>query len=133
MTANVQESEQVARAPQWRRRWVWLLSGVLLLLAFDFSRPAQCQWTTRTALRSVDFYQAHISRHLGDGKCRFAPTCSVYVEISIRKHGLIKGGLRGALRVLRCGPWTERGTRDDPSATDGADDRYRQLEAAPAF
>ncbi len=114
MTAKMQESEQAARTPLWRRRWGWAFCGFFLLLAFDLCRPAQRQLTTRAVLASVDFYQAHISRHLGDSKCRFAPTCSVYVEISIRQHGLIKGGLRGAGRLLRCGPWTKRGTRDDP-------------------
>lgn len=120
MTVKEQEPESSTRAPHaarrplWKRRWPWMLVGLAMLLALDLARPAPRQLTTRAVLAGVDFYQAHISRRLGDGKCRMAPTCSVYVETSIRKHGLIKGGLRGAGRILRCGPWTERGTVDEP-------------------
>ena len=37
--------------------------------------------------------------------CRFYPSCSEYMVQSISKHGLIKGGWRGILRVLRCNPF----------------------------
>ncbi len=37
-------------------------------------------------------------------RCRFYPTCSEYTAIAISKHGLLKGCLMGAFRILRCNP-----------------------------
>lgn len=36
--------------------------------------------------------------------CRHVPSCSVYAECAIRKYGFFRGGLRAALRILRCNP-----------------------------
>jgi uncharacterized protein len=41
--------------------------------------------------------------------CRFEPTCSRYTEEAIRKYGLLRGGIMGAKRLARCGPWTPGG------------------------
>ena len=41
--------------------------------------------------------------------CRFEPSCSQYLIGSLRKHGLIRGTLKGIGRVLRCHPWHEGG------------------------
>ena len=57
-------------------------------------------------------YQWLISPILGQ-HCRFEPTCSVYFIESIRKHGAIKGSLRGILRICRCHPW-HPGGHDPP-------------------
>lgn len=37
--------------------------------------------------------------------CRFAPTCSEYAIEAIEKHGVLRGGMLAARRLLRCGPW----------------------------
>lgn len=37
--------------------------------------------------------------------CRFQPSCSVYAEEAIRRHGLVRGGLLAGRRLLRCHPW----------------------------
>lgn len=34
--------------------------------------------------------------------CRFTPTCSTYMGLSIRKYGLWNGGRRGLHRLRRC-------------------------------
>ena len=46
------------------------------------------------------------------GYCRFYPTCSEYSILSIKKHGLLKGGILSLWRILRCNPWNKGG--NDP-------------------
>ncbi len=53
-------------------------------------------------------YQCLISPALGR-RCRFEPTCSEYFIESVRKHGAIRGALRGAWRICRCNPWNPGG------------------------
>ncbi len=48
------------------------------------------------------------------GGCRFTPTCSEYAAEALQRHGLLRGGAMALGRVLRCGPWTPRGTVDLP-------------------
>lgn len=43
------------------------------------------------------------------GSCRYEPTCSVYTEQAIQKHGLLKGSWMGAKRIASCGPWRPGG------------------------
>ena len=56
----------------------------------------------------VRVYQSCISPLLGS-HCRFQPTCSVYFIESVRKHGAVRGSLRGILRICRCNPWCAGG------------------------
>ena len=42
-------------------------------------------------------------------RCRFYPTCSEYTKQAIIKYGVIKGGLKGLKRILRCHPFNEGG------------------------
>jgi putative membrane protein insertion efficiency factor len=41
--------------------------------------------------------------------CRFTPTCSTYTYEAISKYGIIRGGLMGIGRILRCNPWNKGG------------------------
>lgn len=43
------------------------------------------------------------------GACRYAPTCSEYMEQSIMRYGAVKGMWNGAARLLRCHPWSRGG------------------------
>jgi hypothetical protein len=45
----------------------------------------------------------------GAPTCKYHPTCSQYASASIRKHGILKGSLRAAWRLLRCNPWSRGG------------------------
>jgi len=68
------------------------------------------------ALGSIHLYQralAPAAVRIGL-RCRFTPTCSRYAEIVIARDGLVLGGARTLRRIARCGPWTARGTRDEP-------------------
>lgn len=68
------------------------------------------------AIKILQLYQKIFSRDHGFlkifypfGFCRFRPTCSEYAIAAIEKHGLIKGGIKAAWRVLRCNPWNKGG------------------------
>ncbi|MFO8173771.1 MAG: membrane protein insertion efficiency factor YidD [Longimicrobiales bacterium] len=41
--------------------------------------------------------------------CRFTPTCSVYAQEAIEKHGAGKGGWMALRRLLRCHPFGGKG------------------------
>jgi len=82
--------------------------ALLLVAALHF-------FGTRPALFAIDLYRAHLSPRLrGVIECRFVPTCSAYGRESIRKYGVVVGGVRTAWRIARCGPWTKKGTVDKP-------------------
>jgi putative membrane protein insertion efficiency factor len=56
----------------------------------------------------VRVYQRTVSPLLGP-VCRFEPSCSRYMEASVRKYGPIRGTWRGLRRLLRCHPWNPGG------------------------
>ena len=58
----------------------------------------------RLLLRMIRFYQRAISPHRPPC-CRFRPTCSAYAYEAIQKHGVLRGCLLAAKRLLRCHPW----------------------------
>ncbi len=62
----------------------------------------------RIALGLIRFYQLAISPFTPPS-CRYIPTCSQYGYEAITKHGLIKGGLLTAKRLLRCHPFSRGG------------------------
>jgi len=62
----------------------------------------------RIALVLIRFYQLAISPFTPPS-CRYVPTCSQYGYEAITKHGLIKGGLLTAKRLLRCHPFSKGG------------------------
>lgn len=41
--------------------------------------------------------------------CRYWPTCSQYALQAVQKYGVLKGGLLGAWRIIRCNPWSKGG------------------------
>jgi putative membrane protein insertion efficiency factor len=41
--------------------------------------------------------------------CKYHPTCSRYAAAALRKHGLIRGCVKTAWRLLRCNPWSHGG------------------------
>jgi len=55
------------------------------------------------AIGLVRGYQRFISPLL-PRVCRFTPSCSQYMIEAIRKKGLVRGGLLGLWRILRCNP-----------------------------
>jgi len=61
----------------------------------------------------VRFYKRVISPLLPPA-CRFYPTCSVYAEQALRKHGALKGCYLAARRLLRCHPFHPGGVDPVP-------------------
>ena len=43
------------------------------------------------------------------GYCRFTPSCSEYAIRALEKYGIIKGGYKAILRILRCNPFNKGG------------------------
>jgi hypothetical protein len=66
---------------------------------------------------AIRFYQKALSpdhsewgrRRFPYGYCRFYPSCSEYTKQSIKKHGTLAGAAKGALRILRCNPFSSGG------------------------
>lgn len=56
-------------------------------------------------MRLILFYQKHLSVH----PCRYYPSCSQYTLECINNHGVFRGILLGAWRILRCNPWAKGG------------------------
>jgi uncharacterized protein len=46
--------------------------------------------------------------------CRFYPTCSVYAEQALRRHGALLGSYLAARRLLRCHPFHSGGVDPVP-------------------
>ncbi len=61
-------------------------------------------------------YKLTISPYLGQN-CRFYPSCSVYAEQAIRRHGTLKGAALTGKRLCKCHPWNEGGLDPVPEST----------------
>jgi putative membrane protein insertion efficiency factor len=96
-----------------RRRLLYAVLALLLLLALDLARAPENQLSAHALLAGIDLYQATLSGRLGV-RCRFEPSCSHYAEAVIRRDGALIGTLRAVHRLGRCGPWTPAGTYDPP-------------------
>ena len=55
----------------------------------------------RIAINMVKIYQRYAPASIRE-KCRFEPSCSEYMILSIEKYGLIKGVKKGINRLKRC-------------------------------
>lgn len=67
------------------------------------------------AIAPIRLYQACLSPLLGQ-RCRYHPSCSRYAVGAIEHHGVARGSVLAAWRVLRCNPWSRGGVDhpDDP-------------------
>ncbi|MFQ6103963.1 MAG: membrane protein insertion efficiency factor YidD [Candidatus Glassbacteria bacterium] len=66
------------------------------------------RFTVQFLCMGIKIYRLTISGLLPPS-CRFYPSCSRYAEMALRKHGLIRGGGKSLLRILRCAPWSRGG------------------------
>ena len=77
---------------------------------------AQTKRAAANALRgALRLYRRWLSPLLGP-RCRFHPTCSRYASIALSRHGLRRGSLLAAKRLLRCHPLHPGGVDPVPPA-----------------
>lgn len=55
----------------------------------------------------IYFYKLFISPLFGKS-CKFVPSCSTYMLLSIKEWGIIKGSFIGTKRILRCNPFNKK-------------------------
>ena len=72
---------------------------VLLALCIVASYPL----LKRIAVGAVLAYKAFAPMSVRK-ECRFTPSCSTYMIMSINKYGLFRGVYKGIRRILRCRP-----------------------------
>jgi putative membrane protein insertion efficiency factor len=46
---------------------------------------------------------------LAAGRCKYHPSCSQYALDALAEHGLLRGSVLAAWRLLRCNPWSHGG------------------------
>ena len=63
------------------------------------------RWIARLG---IGFYKKCISP-LVPSVCRYTPTCSVYTYQAVEKYGFFIGVFKGALRIMRCNPFSKGG------------------------
>ena len=62
----------------------------------------------RIAVAPVVFYRRAISPGL-PRRCKYHPSCSAYAVEAVRRHGVLRGGVLAAWRLIRCNPWSHGG------------------------
>lgn len=70
-------------------------------------RGARAVWHARMYVVTgpVRLYRLLVAPLLPNNRCRYMPTCSVYMTDAVQHHGVFKGAAAGTWRVLRCHPW----------------------------
>ena len=56
----------------------------------------------------IRLYQRFVSPAL-PRRCKYEPTCSAYAVEAIRRHGVLRGFVLAAWRLLRCNPFSHGG------------------------
>lgn len=74
-----------------------ILSGLAFLLALILV------FAKRILIWSVRCYQ-YFATDTVRNRCRFEPSCSEYMILSLEKYGLFRGTVRGIRRLFRCKP-----------------------------
>ena len=72
----------------------------------------------------------HAMTPLFAGGCRFTPSCSVYADEAIARHGAVRGGALAVRRLCRCHPWG--GAGHDPVPPTGQAPPVRRTPAPSA-
>jgi putative membrane protein insertion efficiency factor len=80
-------------------------------------------------------YQRFVSPALPP-TCRFFPSCSAYAIEALQVHGLVRGTVLTAWRLLRCAPWHPGGidpvpprrARTSPDGSPAGDHRTRSAD-----
>ena len=79
--------------------------------------PKQAGVARAILLFGVYFYRIFLSIFFG-GHCKFYPSCSVYAQEAIAKHGARRGSWLALKRLLRCRPFIKGGFDPVPEVDD---------------
>lgn len=103
-----------------------LIAGLLLLPQFVSAAVTTGRRAERTGRQSarlaeglvgaIRVYQREISAHRRPC-CRFTPSCSAYAVGALQTHGVRRGLILAARRLLRCRPGGARGADPVPAPT----------------
>jgi len=63
---------------------------------------------SRIIMALLRFYKQAISPLLGQ-RCRFEPTCSMYMYEAVERYGALRGVWMGLKRLVRCQPCSRGG------------------------
>lgn len=63
----------------------------------------ECGLMKKLLIKTIRLYQRYMSP-LKKPCCRFYPSCSQYAVMAIEKYGVLRGGFKAVLRILRCNP-----------------------------
>lgn len=69
---------------------------------------------TSCLLAAIALYRVSLGLYIG-GHCRYAPSCSAYAQIALRRFGAFAGCRLIVGRLLRCHPWGACGADPVPS------------------
>lgn len=72
------------------------------------SRRGVLGWLRGAATAPIVIYARVISPAL-PRRCRYEPTCSAYAIDAVRAHGVLRGFVLAAWRLLRCNPFSDGG------------------------
>ena len=67
------------------------------------NRPGAVRSAVRAVLVLIRGYKILVSP-LFTGACRFTPSCSEYMAEAVARHGVLRGGWLGLVRLSRCHP-----------------------------
>ena len=59
----------------------------------------------------LKLYHNLVSPFLGN-HCRFSPTCSIYAQVAVERHGVVCGLWLSFKRLLKCHPWYKKAGYD---------------------
>jgi uncharacterized protein len=71
-------------------------------------RAARTGVAARALLLLIEVYRVTLAPLIG-GFCRFVPSCSVYAQEAIQRHGAAAGSRLALRRLLRCHPFHRGG------------------------
>jgi uncharacterized protein len=99
-----------------RRLWLRVAAVVLAIALCDWMQPPSRQVSVvlynSVVIKGYRLLLQPWGKYLVT--CRFHPTCSVYSELAMEKHGFAKGVWLTTSRLFRCMPWVKFGTPDHP-------------------
>ncbi|MCX7870898.1 MAG: membrane protein insertion efficiency factor YidD [bacterium] len=55
----------------------------------------------------IKLYKKYFKR--GYKVCKYYPSCSDYSIVALEKYGVLKGGIKSIIRIIKCNPFSKGG------------------------